>query len=162
MLVFDGASLLTTPTGTSGAGLIDANAFRTDNIHVNMLGTIQSLAPKLLTDVIQKVFPIMRPAICSAANAYNATYNSAGNAIGAVGTFAGSAGTVNSGAPTLSATGTIGTGWTDTDQGSTATGATIVYSQATARSDNLPGVFQRAVVAVSYTHLDVYKRQMMT
>lgn len=145
--VFDGASLMASPTVATGNGIVNAAYYRNDYLHPNVLGTIQGLGPKL-AQAIARVIPPTRPTLSTATDIYDAATNPSGNLLGTMGAFAGTAGTLGA-SPTP--TGQLATGWTD-GSSSGAAFASIAYTAADSgspipRTDGMPGNWNRAVAA---------------
>ncbi|RQO63125.1 hypothetical protein DBR47_00700 [Paucibacter sp. KBW04] len=143
--VFDGASLMASPTVAIGNGVVNAAYYRTDYLHPNLLGTIQGLGPKL-TQAIARVIPPTRPALSSALDVYDAAVNPSGNLLGTKGMFAGTTGTFGL---TPAPTGQLGTGWIDGNSGAFPF-TSVVYTAADSgspipRTDGLPGNWNRVV-----------------
>lgn len=146
--VFDGASLMLAPLVQTGNGILPAANYPTGNIHPYWTGLANAATPMAAS--IGKLLPSLRPSLSSVMDVYDATYNPQGNLLGTSGQFLGTTGALNSGGVAPTATGELGTAWTE--GGLTAsTGATIVYTSPSSaspvpRADGLPGFVQRIVV----------------
>jgi hypothetical protein len=159
--VVDLSSPLLDPAVQTGATILPAAYFPSSDVHPHVTGAVAAQA--VLLPILQRILPsFLRNKLCSAQNVYDATNATRGNIIGTASQFIGTAGTLNGGGTTVTATGTLGTGWADAKL-TDAVGATLAFTapqdaSPVARTDGNYGNWQRIVLAAGAT--GAFSRQL--